>query len=259
MGRFSSLQAAGLSFAPVIGGLAGALDWRIAFAATVAASVLLAFLPPADAARRSRPARWASLLNRGLALTCAVAFLSYLATSGLHLLGALRGDDDFGLGPQARGLVVATFGAAGLTSGWLLGRAVNRLGLVRFGLAATATLAAAVGLAAGAGTAGVLVLAFALGGVAGTAARTAINSMAVRTTPDNRGGAASMTLAWQFLGGAIAPLVLLPAYRVDHAMALLLAASGAAAATAVLAAAGRGVGRMSLAGPPGQALDQSRQ
>ncbi|MFZ2504119.1 MAG: MFS transporter, partial [Nocardioides sp.] len=42
LGRFGSVQAAGLTFAPVIGGLCAAVDWRLAFWITLAAALALA-------------------------------------------------------------------------------------------------------------------------------------------------------------------------------------------------------------------------
>jgi ACDE family multidrug resistance protein len=76
-------------------------------------------------------------------------------------------------------------------------------------------------------------------GVAGTAVRVVVNALATGSTPGNRGGASSMALAWLFLGGALAPLVLLPVYRAAPGAALPAAALGALAAAAVVAVAGR--------------------
>jgi hypothetical protein len=51
------------------------------------------------------------------------------------------------------------------------------------------------------------------------------NTLAVTSTPSNRSGATSMALAWQFLGGALAPLIWLPVYR-SHGGWAITAASG---------------------------------
>jgi ACDE family multidrug resistance protein len=69
-------------------------------------------------------------------------------------------------------------------------------------------------------------------GATSTAGRVGVNTLAIRSTPSNRGGATSMTLAWQFLGSALAPLVLLPVYHLDPRWAF-----AATAVTALPAAA----------------------
>ena len=54
LGRFGSLQAAGMAFAPLLGGLAAVVDYRLAFIAIAIASVLLALaaqLPPGPGVR----------------------------------------------------------------------------------------------------------------------------------------------------------------------------------------------------------------
>ena len=51
LGLFGSLQAAGLAFAPLVGGLAAMVDWRWAFVVTLVAALALATQPPADVRR----------------------------------------------------------------------------------------------------------------------------------------------------------------------------------------------------------------
>ena len=242
LGRFSSLQGAGVSFAPLIVGVVAAVEWRVAFAASALAGLLLAFVPPPDAvplrtasADDAARSRWRLLLNRRLAFTCAIALLSYLTTAGLMLLSTLRAGDRFGLGPDARGLVLAAFGLCGMATGWLLGRRLDQLGWRRFGLTALLALAAAVGLAGLAPTAPALAVAVGAAGIAATASRVIVNSLATGSTPGNRGGASSMALAWMFLGGALAPLVLLPVYREAPEAALPVAACGALVAALLVA------------------------
>jgi ACDE family multidrug resistance protein len=242
LGRFSSLQGAGVSFAPLIVGVLAAVEWRAAFVASAVVGLLLAFVPPPDAVPldAGTPAgrsRWRLLLNRRLAFTCAVATLSYLTTAGLMLLSTLRASDDFGLGPDARGLVMATFGLCGMATGWFVGGGLDRLGWRPFGLVALVCLALAVVCAGLAPAVGWMTASIGVAGVAGTAARVVVNSLATGSTPGNRGGASSMALAWLFLGGALAPLVLLPVYRATPDAALPVAALGALAAAAVVAAA----------------------
>jgi MFS transporter, ACDE family, multidrug resistance protein len=243
LGRFGSLQAAGQAFAPLVGGAAAAVDYRWAFVASAGAAAGLALLPPPDAPRERPPGaegapdagRWRALANRRLAVSCTVAFCMYVATTGLQLLVALRSGDRFGLGPDARGLVVAAFGTAGLLTGARLGRLADRFGARRFGIAALAAFGSTVLLAGVVPVLWLLVGVVAGAGAAATACRVAVNALAVRSTPGNRGGATSMTLAWQFLGAALAPVALLPLYTGGPVTAFAAAAGVLVPAAAVLA------------------------
>ena len=237
LGLFGSVQAAGLTFAPVVGGLAAAVDWRLAFWITMLTALGLATQPPADAARRPGNVQWRALVNPRLALACATAALAYLTTVGITTLSALLAGDRFGLPPGARGVVVATFGVAGLLAGGVAGRQLDRRGVRRFGVVGYLSLAGGAVLAAVSPSLLVLVAALALSGVAGLASRVTVNSLAVLSTPGNRGGAASVMLAAQFLGGALALPLLIPVYRVDPTWALVAAAGSCLLAAAVLALA----------------------
>ena len=58
LGWFGSLQAAGQTSAPVVGGLAAELDWRLAFVGVTLVAVLLGLvgIPSAGARSAQRPA-----------------------------------------------------------------------------------------------------------------------------------------------------------------------------------------------------------
>jgi MFS family permease len=238
LGLFGSVQAAGLSFAPVIAGMLAIVNWRLAFGVTLVTALALATQPPPDAGGPAREAGrsgdWRHLANARLAFACLVAALAYFTTVGINSLGALLAADRFGLTPGPRGFVVATFGVAGLVAGGLVGRQLDRVGVRRFG--ALGCLA----LGAGAVTAGVstalmvLIGALAVSGIAGLACRVVVNSMAVRSSPANRGGAASLMLACQFLGGALAPMLLIPVYRDGATTGLAVAAISSVVAAALL-------------------------
>ncbi len=249
LGRFGGWQAAGQAFAPLVGGLAAAVDYRFAFVAAAAAAVLLGVVTSAEshdvhsdhADHATAPAsespwqRWRSLRNRPLALACAVAFGLYLASSGLNILAALLAHDRLGLGPDQRGLVIAAFGVAGLLTGARLGRVADRIGLRRFGVASALVLTVTISAAGLSTTAAALVVAMAAAGAASTAGRLTSTSLAVTSTPGNRAGATSVALAWQFLGSALAPVALLPLYHHHVEASFLLAGAGAAAAALLLA------------------------
>ena len=241
LGLFGSIQAAGMSFAPVIAGLLALVDWRLAFWVRLVAALALATQPPPDAEEASAaPGGWRPLATPRLAFACVVAALTYLTTVGVTLQSALLAADRFELDPGSRGLVVATFGAAGLVAGGLVGRQLDRVGVRVFGVLGSLALATGAVLAGLAPVLPVLVAALALSGVAGLAGRVTVNSMAVRSAPANRGGAASVMLACQFLGGAVAPALLIPVYRHDPTLGLMAGAGSVLlAAGALVVAPGR--------------------
>ncbi|WP_284306072.1 MFS transporter [Mobilicoccus caccae] len=185
LGTYASMQAAGMAFAPFVGGLAAAVDYRLAFVVVaVAAGALAIVTPRAPAHTRTDAARppWRPLLNRGLGQACLVGFTVQFASTVIMLVAALEASDRFGLSPAARGLVVATFGVAGLASGRLVGALADRLGMRRMGFGATATLALAVGAAAWPPVVAALVACVVAAGIAGTGARVMTNTLALRST-----------------------------------------------------------------------------
>jgi MFS transporter, ACDE family, multidrug resistance protein len=253
LGRFGGWQAAGQALAPLLGGLAGTVDYRWAFVASAVAATALALVPPPNAVAQ-RPhgdpvtavdpvtagepgpgrSRWRSLRGRRLVIGCAAAFGLYLTTSGLMLLVALLGADRFGLGSDARGLVIACFGIAGLATGGRVAGLAHRWGTVQFGIVTFAALGVATAVTGEASTVVALALFTAIGGVTSTAGRVTTNTLAVSAVPHNRAGAVSMTMAWQFLGSALAPLLLVPLYQGSIAAGFAVAGVGALGGAALL-------------------------
>src|SRR5205085_231226 len=80
--------------------------------------------------------------------TAAAAFLAFFSITGLGVVVALRAGDAFGLGPTARGLLLAAVGAAGVVAGRPAGSLTDRRGAVR--VAVTGALACAGAGAVGA-------------------------------------------------------------------------------------------------------------
>lgn len=242
LGRFGGWQASAQAFAPLIGGLAAAADYRWAFVVTAVAAAVLAAVPPPDAAGQpvgaaGQSQRWRALLNRRLVLACAAAFGIYLTTSGLTLLAALLAGDRFGLGPDGRGLVVAAFGVAGLATGARFGRLADRFGELRFGAGVLLVFAASTALTGLSPHVAALALGVAVGGATSTSGRAVTTTLAVTSTPANRAGATSFALAWQFLGSALAPVLLLAPYHRSAALGFVVCATGALGAAVLLAGA----------------------
>lgn len=218
LGRFGGMQAAGMALAPLAGGIAGAIDYRLAFVLCAGIAAVLALMPPRDPVNLPEQAqglaRWRVLANRRLVRVCVVALLLGLATTGVTLLAAVLAQDRFGLGPTGRGMVVAAFGIAGLVMAGRIGHVVDRSGPHRAGLvvfAALGLVVAAIGLE---DRLWIVVLSVGAAGAATIGGRVVVNSLSVHSTPANPAGAASMSMSWLFLGSSFAPLLLLPAYEV---------------------------------------------
>ncbi len=260
LGRYAAMQASGMAFAPLVGGAAAGVDYRLAFVASALAGIVLALsieVPPDAGPRRRgvsrqvRPGEAARadagppappvpglasigrlLLNLQLATACLIACCSQFCGTGLNLLAALVSSDRFGVPPHGRGLVVAAFGLAGLTAGPAFGRWADRVGLRTMGTTAMVLLALAMASSTTSPWLAGVVAATALGGAASTAGRILTNSLAVGSTPDNRAGATSLMMSLQFLGSALAP-TLVAVYHRD--------ATAAGLAAAVVALAGTGL------------------
>ena len=227
MGTFAAVQTAGVVGAPLIGGLAGGFDYRLAFVAAAVAALALAALstPPrrrAAAVEVAAPeARFVDAITPRTRWTAGAAFLAFFAITGLGVVVALRAGDAFGLGPTARGLLLAAFGAAGVVAGRPAGGLSDRRGAVPVALAgalACVVLLPLLGAVGGAVGLGLLWLAT---GVASALLWAGLNVLTVGAAPANRGGAVSLIGAFKFTGNALAPVAWLPVYAAGGELAFL--------------------------------------
>jgi MFS family permease len=238
MGTFASVQTAGAVFAPLVGGLAGAIDYRLAFLVPAAVALLLATarLPARERSEEAPTLR--SALTRRTLLLSAFAFFGYLSTLGVAVLVALRAADTFGVSAGGRGLLLAGFGVAGVLAGRPIGGLIDRLGPRRVLTAGSLACALVLPLSGVAGSVALLALTWTLAGLASQMLWGTVYTLAVTASPANRAGAISIVGAARFAGNAAAPLLLLPLYHVE-AWLPFAAAGGVMAA---LALAGRRVG-----------------
>ncbi|HSD78588.1 MAG TPA: MFS transporter [Solirubrobacteraceae bacterium] len=256
MGTFAAVQTAGVVSAPLIGGLAGALDYRLAFVAAAAAAALLAAVPVPGARPRvsatDAPARLRDAVTPRTRWTAAAAFLAYLGVTGIGVVVALRAGDAFGLGPTGRGLLLAGFGAAGVVVGRPAGGAADRYGAVRVTLAGAVPCVALVPLLGLAPGWPALALGWIAVGVCSALVWAGLNVLTVGAAPANRGGAVSLVGAFKFTGNALAPAMWLPLY-VAHPRAAF------AAAGAVSALLGAATARAGAVPPERRARARARQ
>ncbi|WP_169748002.1 MFS transporter [Pseudonocardia acaciae] len=237
VGIYASCQAAGQSFAPLIGGIAAASSWRWGFVAVAVAAGLLALAPPPGAPRPGAAApRWRPLLSRPMALLSVAAFVSYFGSASLPFLVALFAQDHLGLRPDVTGVVLLGFGVAGMVLGAVWGMLINKVsarwcGVI--GAVVTAGFVAAVGLT---GSGWQLTVIWTAAGAAASLLNVAMQNLTMRAVPDNRGGALSVVSAFRFAGGALAPVILLPFYQLQAGLSFVIAASTLVLAIAALLA-----------------------
>jgi len=214
LGVMGSLQAAGMTSAPLVGGIAAAVDWRGAFVGVALVAALLAAAglpadPPSDPVDRPRLRdAWRPPVPRlGL-----VAGLAWAALGGLAFLVALRVEDAFTLGAGLRGALLTGFGVAGLLTARLVGVGVDRVGprvTIRLGAVLGAVLVAAVGLLP---SAVAVAAVWALAGAAAQLVLVGVNTLVLR---GGTAGGVSVVQAGRFLGASASPALFLGAYHLS--------------------------------------------
>jgi MFS family permease len=231
LGWFGSLQAAGQTSAPLLGGAAAELDWRLAFVGVGAVALLLCVVGIPDDARggdahppRLRSAWRPFVLRAGL-----VAAVGWGAVAGLGFLVALRLEKEFAVGAGARGLVLTGLGIAGLLTARLIGGGVDRIGarrsvLLGGGLGALVVVGSGV-----APTVWLVATVWAIGGIATQLLLVGVNALVLGSTEENLGGAMSVVQAVRFGGGAVSPALITPVYHADPLAGFLVPAALVAA------------------------------
>ncbi|GGG10040.1 MFS transporter [Rhodococcoides trifolii] len=228
LGTFGALQAAGQTSAPLVGGLAAEFDWRYAFLVLAVVSAVLGLIglpAQASAPASATPERLRDALTPRVLRIGVVALLGWGALGGLSFLLAFRAEDDFGLSPGLRGLLLTGFGAAGIVAARPVGGLIDRIGPRR-----TIVIGAVGGAAliAAAGTVNVVIvvgIVWAIAGVASQFVLVGVNAAVLGASGPNRGGSVSVVQAFRFTGAALAPLALTPVYQVHPAAAFLVPAA----------------------------------
>ncbi|TQM37816.1 MFS transporter [Pseudonocardia cypriaca] len=244
LGWFGSLQAAGSTTAPLLGGLVAEADWRLAFAgvAAVAAALTVIRIPP-ETTSRSSPPELGRALRPGVLRAGLVAALGWGCLAGLGFLVALRLDEQLGAGAGPRGLVLTAAGVAGMLTARLVGGAVDRIGTRGSVLAGAGLGAIAVACVGFLPALWMVALAWGAGGVATQLVLVGVNTL-VLSAEENRGGAVSVVQALRFGGGALSPVVFTPVYQADPLAGFLLPAALLAAGVPALSVRSAGLGKI---------------
>jgi MFS family permease len=229
VGTFAAAQTAGLTLAPVLGGLVGEVSWRLAFVLVAVVSVALAVPKQTlGTTERAMPANGRAslrtLLNRWIALLATQAALGYLGFTAIGFVLVLVGASEFGLGSGTRGLLIAGYGIGGILLGRFAGSVVDRAGRPATALAgAIACTVGVLGLVVAPGAWSLGLVYFGIG-CASTFVWAGLNTIAVESFPENRAGATSAYSAFKFAGVAVAPLIYVPLFNVDSRLPFVLAA-----------------------------------
>ena len=228
VGTFAAAQTAGLTFAPILGGVLGEISWRLGFVLVAIVSGILALprqtLGAAERSSGDGPrASLRALLNRWIALLATQAALGYLGFTAIGFVLVLVAADEFELGSSARGLLVAGYGIGGILLGRYAGSVVDRIGRPSAALAGAVACTAGVAGLIFAPTVWSFALVYFAIGCASTFVWAGLNTIAVESFPENRAGATSAYSAFKFAGVAIAPLVYVPLFHVDTRLPFVLA------------------------------------
>jgi MFS family permease len=224
VGVFASAQAAGQSFAPLIGGLATISSWRYAFFVTAVVALALATVPPPGDPRPGASAPpWRPLFSIRTMTLATVGFVCYAGASGLTFLVALHGEEHLHLTAATAGATLIGFGVAGLLLGVVWGNVSERYGPRRSGAVATVLATIAMAAVGTAGNAVALTAWWTAAGAMVALMTVALQNLTVRAVPGNRGGALSVVSAFRFTGAAIAPTIWLPVYHHDATLTFALA------------------------------------
>ncbi len=214
VGIYTSFQAAGGGLAPFVGGLAAAVDWRLAFWGTAAvALVIVVFTPPGERRVGADRPPIRPLLSRRLLLLGLGSFAAAAGPIGAGILVGLKTRDVLDMSPEAAGLLLAGGNLGATMLGPAFGGLLDRYGARACGVGSTAVVSL---LVAGLGATDGVIATAALYALAGSMFGFVIvvfQKVGASIVPENRGGALSAILSFRFVGHAVGPLLWVPVFQ----------------------------------------------
>ena len=240
VGLYGLFQALGGLMAPLVGGIAADINWRLAFLVVgVVSFLLIPSSPPGQPNPEATPPSLRSLATRRMGYLSAGACLMAFGPIGAGIIVGLKLRDDIGLDGATTGRVFVVGSAVAMLVSPLAGRLMDRLGVTRVTLAASAlSILAVLWLGATDSQIGV-VGAWALAAAAAIAITVVFQALAAGAVPGNRGGAISAMLACRFLGHGLGPVAWTPLMANHATLAFVGTASVGLPAMAFLLLAGK--------------------
>jgi MFS family permease len=239
MGFFSTATLVGQMMAPLTGGYLGDISWRAAYIFVglftwVITAWYVAWFRRHGRSIPKRP-RTQSLradiraiiraMGFSIVLLCSLSFLASVAMRGPIFLYADYLKESFASGVQTAGLVLATFGLAGLLFGPFAGDLIGRIGLYRAITVSILGAGATLLLMTQATSPLYFAVANFLMGICGIFAWTGLNVLAVRMVPEHRGTASSLFGGAQFFAAGVSPLWYTPLYQSIGPRSIFVAAA----------------------------------
>ena len=214
VGVYTAFQAAGGGLAPFAGGLAAAIDWRLAFVGTaLAALIVLAFVPQtAPATNKIRPPI-RPLFAKPLLILGVGSFAAAAGPLGAGVLVGFKARDVLGMEPETAGLLLAggSIGSAVLAP--TFGKMLDRFGARACGIWSTLVVTVLIALLGLTNTVATTALAYAVGGAMFGFVIVVFQKVGASIVPENRGGALSAVLSFRFVGHAVGPLIWVPVFE----------------------------------------------
>lgn len=222
LGLYSSFQAAGGGMAPFAGGLAAAVDWRLAFIGTAAvAAIILAFPPPAQARVGANRPPIRPLVSRRLILLGLGAFAAAAGPIGAGILVGFKSRDILGMEPTTAGLLLASGNLGAMLLGPVFGRLIDRYGARACGIGATLAISTLVASLSATETVAATAVIYCIAGSLFGFLVAVLQKVGASIVPENRGGALSAVLAFRFIGHAVGPLLWVPVFARSAGAAFL--------------------------------------
>ena len=223
LGLFASLQAAGQTVGPLVGGVAAEATWRLAFVGVAVAGAVLALigLPATPDRDPAEVTRLRSAWRPDVMRAAAVAMVGWGCLGGLTFLVAFRAEDGFGLSSGPRGLLLTAFGVVGILTARFAGHMIDRIGGRRGALWGTVAAAAPIALIGVVPWLPGVVALWALCGFCAQFLQVGLNTL-VLTSEDNPAGAVSVVQAFRFVGASAAPIAFTAPYQASPVLGFLL-------------------------------------
>lgn len=220
IGFFNTSNLAGTMLAPLMGGFLGDISWRVPFVVIGLMNWLLtvwfviwfrryhAVVPERSRGPNLREdvRKMASALGIQIVWLAALSFLASNAIRGAVYLFADYLGETWGISVASAGLILSTYGLAGLIVGPFSGFVMERAGMFRSIAASMIGVAFALVVMGVSPSPGAFVVGNFLLGATSILAWTGLSTLAVNLAPEHRGAASSLFGSARFLAMAISPL-----------------------------------------------------